>query len=130
MDAKRIAAFSVFANLPPEELNEFAGAMKEVEAEPGATVIRADDLGTAIYLIEEGSADVLNDAGDVTTALGSGDTFGEIGLLLTGERTSSVVARTPLRLLSLSGQDFDGIRPHVPEVERALLRLALYRAGQ
>ena len=130
MDTNRIAAFPAFANLPPEELNEFAGEMRELEVEAGATVIRADDYGTAIYLIEAGEADVLNDAGDAIKALGPGDPFGEIGLFLTGQRTATVVARTPMRLLSLSGQDFDRIRPHVPEVERALRRLALDRAGE
>ena len=130
MDTNRIAAFPAFANLPAEELNEFAGAMSEVEVEASATVIRADDFGTAVYLIEAGNADVLNDAGDAIKALGPGDAFGEIGLLLTGQRTTTVVARTPMRLLSLSGQDFDRIRPHVPEVEHALRRLALDRAGQ
>ena len=129
MDAKRIAAFPAFASLPPDELNEFAGVIREAEAEAGATVIRVDDYGTAIYLIEAGTADVLNDAGDAIKALGPGDTFGEIALLLTGQRTATVVARTPLRLLSLSGQDFDEVRPHVPEVERALRRLALDQAG-
>jgi CRP-like cAMP-binding protein len=130
MDTNRIVAFPAFANLPAEELNEFAGAMSEVEVEAGATVVRADDYGTAIYLIEAGTADVLNESGDAIAALGPGDTFGEIGALLTGLRTASVAARTPMRLLSLSGQDFDRIRPHVPAVERALRRLAVDRTGQ
>ena len=130
MDANRIAVFPDFANLPAEELNDLAGAMTEVEVEAGATVIRVDDYGSAIYLIEAGRADVLNDDGGAIEALGPGDTFGEIGLLLTTQRTATVVARTPMRLLSLSGPDFDGIRPRVPEIERSLRRLALKRAGQ
>jgi CRP-like cAMP-binding protein len=130
MDADRISAFAAFANVPVEELNEIAGVMREVEIEAGATVIRADDYGTAIYLIEAGEADVVNDAGDPIKALGAGETFGEIGLFLTGQRTATVVARTSVRLLSLSGQDYDQIRARVPDVERALRRLALDRAGE
>jgi CRP-like cAMP-binding protein len=80
-----------------------------VEVEPGDTVVHVDDYGRAIYLIEAGNADVLDDHGDAMQVLGPGDTFGEIGLLLTGQRTATVVARTPMRLLSLSGQGFDGI---------------------
>jgi len=129
MDAKRIAAFPAFSSLPPDELHAFASAITEAEVEAGTTVIRVDDYGTAIYLIEAGTADVLNDTGDAIKALGTGDTFGEIALLLTGQRTATVVARTPLRLLSLSGQDFDEIRPRVPEVERALRRIALDQAS-
>jgi CRP-like cAMP-binding protein len=62
--------------------------------------------------------------------LGPGDTFGEIGLVLTGQRTATVVARTPMRLLSLSGQDFDRIRARVPELEHSLRRLGRERAGR
>jgi CRP-like cAMP-binding protein len=130
MDANRVAAFPDFADLPAEELNELAGAMSEVEVEAGATVINVNDYGTALYLVEAGNADVLNDGGDAIKALGPGDTFGEMGLLLTGQRTATVVARTPMRLLSLSGQAFDRIRPQVPEVERSLRRLGLERAGE
>ena len=81
-----------------------------------------------INFIEQGQAEVLNDGDDVTEVIGRGDVFGEIALLLTGERTATVVARTPLRLLSLSGQDFERIRARVPALERSLRRLALERA--
>jgi CRP-like cAMP-binding protein len=130
VDASRVAGFLTFADLPVEELDELAAAMREVEVEAGATVITVDDYGTAIYFIEEGTADVLADGDETSEALGPGDTFGEIGLLLTGQRTATVVARTPLRLLSLSGQDFDRIRPRVPEVEGSLRRLGIERAGR
>ena len=103
--------------------------MNEVEVEAGANVITLDDYGTAIYFIEQGEADVLQDGAEATKAVGPGDVFGEIGLLLTGQRTATVVARTPMRLLSLSGQDFDRIRARVPEVERSLRRLGLERTG-
>ena len=103
--------------------------MSEVEIEAGATVIALDDDGTAIYFIEQGEADVVHDDGESNRAVGAGDVIGEIGLLLTGQRTATVVARTSMRLLSLSGQDFDQIRARVPEVERSLRRLGLERAG-
>ena len=130
VDKSRIAAFSVLADLPAPELNELAGVMSEVEFEAGAKVITLEDYGTAIYFIEQGEADVLTDLGEASQALGPGDTFGEIALLLTGERTASVVARTPMRLLSFSGQDFERIRARVPELERSLRRLGLERAAR
>jgi CRP-like cAMP-binding protein len=45
---------------------------------------------------------------------------GEIALLLTGQRTATVVARTPTRLLQLTGLDFERIRSRVPQFERLL----------
>ena len=130
VDKSRIAAFSVFADLPGTELNELAGAMSEVEVEADTNVLTLDDYGTAIYFIEHGEAAVLTDGGEEAKALGPGDTFGEIALLLTGQRTATVAARTPMRLISLSGQDFERIRARVPELERSLRRLGLERAGR
>jgi CRP-like cAMP-binding protein len=130
VDTSRIAAFPVLADLPAAELDELAATMTEIEVGAGANVITLDDYGTAIYFIEEGEADVLNDGGDLAEALGPGDSAGEIGLLLTGQRTATVVAQTPMRLLSLSGQDFERIRARVPELERSLRLLGVERAGR
>jgi CRP-like cAMP-binding protein len=129
VDTSRLAAFPVFADLPAAERDELAVAMSEVEVEAGANVVTLDDYGTAIYFIEQGMADVLPDGGEAES-LGPGDTFGEIALMLTGQRTATVVARTPMRLLSLSGQDFDRIRTRVPELARSLRDLGLERARQ
>jgi CRP-like cAMP-binding protein len=130
VDTSRIAAFSVLADLPAAEVDELAAAMSELEVEAGAKVVTLDDYGTAIYFIEQGEADVATEGREASETLGPGDTLGEIALLLTGERTATVVARTPMRLLSLSGQDFERIRPRVPELERSLRRLGLERAGR
>ena len=104
--------------------------MSEVEVEAGAKVVTLDDYGTAVYFIEQGEAEVLADGDEATETLGPGDIFGEIALLLTGERSATVVARTPMQLLSLSGQDFERIRADVPELERSLRRLGVERAGR
>jgi CRP-like cAMP-binding protein len=130
MDSSRLAAFPLFAELPAAELDEAAAAMREVEVDAGSRVTSVDDYGAAIYFVEEGEADVLSDGGEATQALGPGDTFGEIAVLLTGERTATVVARTPMRLLSLSDPDFQQIRARVPELERSLRRLGVERAGR
>jgi CRP-like cAMP-binding protein len=130
MDTSRIAAFLVLADLPAAERDELAAAMSEVEVEAGAKVITLDNYGTAIYFIEQGEADVLTDGDEAIQTLGPGDTLGEIALLLTGQRTATVVARTPMRLLALSGQDFERIRARVPELERSLRRLGLQRVGR
>jgi CRP-like cAMP-binding protein len=130
MDPGRLAAFPLFRGLPAAELDEVAAAMREVEVDAGSRVTTADDLGGGLYCVEQGDADVLSETGEATQALGPGDTFGEIALVLTGERTATVVARTPLRLLTLSDQDFQQIRERVPELESSLRRLGVERAGR
>jgi CRP-like cAMP-binding protein len=117
-----------FADLPRAELEQVAAVLSEFEVEAGSKVVTQDDYGTAIYFIEQGVAEVLVDDGELTETLGPGDTFGEIGLLLTGERSATVVARTTMQLFSLSGQDFQRIRADVPELESSLRRLGVERA--
>jgi CRP-like cAMP-binding protein len=130
METSRIAAFPLFADLPEAELDELAAVVHELAVADRSTVVTVDDYGDAVYLVEDGTADVVNERGETTQALGAGDTFGEIGLLLTGQRTATVVARTPLKLLSLSGVDFERIRSRVPELEQTLRRLGLERASR
>ena len=130
METSRIASFPLFADLPATELDELAGAVRELEIEAGATVTTLDGYGSSIYFIEQGEAAVLTDGGESTQALGPGDTFGEIAPLLTGQRTATVAARTPMRLLLLSDQDFQRIRARVPELERSLRKLGLERASR
>jgi CPA1 family monovalent cation:H+ antiporter len=130
METSRVSAFPLLADLPAAELDEMASALSEVEVHAGANVVTLDAWGTAIYFIEQGNAEVLNEGGEATETLGPGDMFGEIGLLLTGQRTATVVARTPMRLLVLSDQDFQRIRERVPELERSLRRLGVERASR
>ena len=130
METSRIAAFPVFADLPEAELDELAGAVHELAVAERSTVVNVDDYGDAVYFVEEGTAEVVNERGETTQTLGAGDTFGEIGMLLTGQRTATVVARSPLKLLSLSGADFERIRSRVPELEQTLRRLGLERASR
>jgi CRP-like cAMP-binding protein len=128
VDASRLAAVPALADLPAAELDELAAAVRELHVDAGVRVVSIDDYGAAIYFVEEGEAVVDTEDGEPEQTLGPGDTFGEIGLLLTGERTATVVARTPMLLLSLDGYDFERIRERVPELERSLRRLGIERA--
>ena len=130
MDPTQVGAFPILADLPDAELDALAETMTEVGVDAGVQVVTLDDYGTAVYFIEQGEADVRTDSGEAAQALGPGDSFGEIALLLTGQRTATVVSRTPMRLLSLSDHDFERIRARVPELERSLRRVGLERAPQ
>jgi CRP-like cAMP-binding protein len=130
VEESRIRAFTVFTDLPDDELALLAAAMGAVEVEAGAEIVTHGDFGYVLYSIEEGEADVSVDGAEASQTLGPGDTFGEIALLVTGRRTATVVARTPMRLLSLFEQDFQRLRSQAPELERALRRLGGARLAQ
>jgi CRP-like cAMP-binding protein len=129
VDRRRIARLAAFADLPSAELEELAAAVTPVEIAAGTELITSGKDGYVIYFVEEGEADVLTDDGEVARTLGSGDTFGEIAILLTGRRTATVVARTDISLVALFELDFQQIRTRVPEFERSVRRLGSERLG-
>ncbi len=131
IEMSRIASAPLFVDLPAAELDAVAAAMGEAEVDAGTEVVTVDESGSTVYVIEEGEAEVLGAGGPTPVTLGPGDTFGEIALLVTaGQRTATVVALTPMRLLALSGPDFERIRGDIPELERSLRRLGLERSSR
>jgi CRP-like cAMP-binding protein len=91
-------------------------------------VIATGDFGYTFSVIEDGTATVTD--GDVQLAeLGPGDFFGEIGLLVTGRRTASVTATSPIRVPTLFDQDFRRICSEVPAFERVLRDAMSERLG-
>jgi CRP-like cAMP-binding protein len=129
-DSRRAQIAGLFTDLPAAELDELAAVMIELELDAGTGITTLDDRANAVYCIVEGEADVVAEPGDTLEPLGPGDAFGEIALLVTGRRTATVTARTEMRLLVLSGRDFDRIRARVPAFEESLHRLGLERAGR
>jgi CRP-like cAMP-binding protein len=71
----------------------------------GEEIVRQGDQGDQFYVIHVGEADVIGDDVFVTT-IGPGDGFGEIALLRDTARTTTVRARTSLRLYTLERRDF------------------------
>ena len=130
VDTSRISSARQFADLPAAELQALAAAMGEAEVDAGTEVVTVDESGSTVYLIEEGQVEVIGTRSTTPVLLGPGETFGEIALLLrAGQRTATVVARTPLKLLALSGADFEHIQGQIPEFELALRRLGLQRTS-
>jgi CRP/FNR family cyclic AMP-dependent transcriptional regulator len=85
------------------------------EFSEGATVVREGSVEPAFFVILEGRATVVRN-GRTVARLSPGDFFGEISLLDPGPRTASVVASSPIRCLTLSGQDFRQILEREPRV--------------
>jgi len=91
----------------------------ELEVEPGTTLLREGDFGYSMFSITTGTADVVRD-GVVLRTLGPGDSFGEIAVLSGGRRTATVVATTPMRLVTIFNRDVWRLERDAPDVGTAL----------
>jgi CRP-like cAMP-binding protein len=85
----------------------------------GATLAAQGDNAYQLFVIESGEAEV-RQGDDVLRTLGPGDVFGEIGVLATGSRTASVVARSPMRLGALFIRDFKELERRMPQLAKSL----------
>jgi MFS family permease len=92
------------APLPLPRLERLVHAAEPVAAAAGTDVIRVGDHGEEFFVIEDGSADVV----EFDRRLGPGDGFGEIALLRNVPRTATVRAISDLHLWSLSRPAFIG----------------------
>jgi CRP/FNR family transcriptional regulator, cyclic AMP receptor protein len=118
LDATRLKSIPLFDEVGDEELRQIAPFAQEVTVEEGKTLVREGDFSYEFMAIEEGQAEVTR-AGDHVADLGPGDFFGEMGLLEKTLRNATVTAKTPMRLVTLTGWDLRRVERTAPEaIER------------
>jgi CRP-like cAMP-binding protein len=114
MDIGRLKDLPLFAKVSEEDLRSIAPFVKEVSVSEGAQLVREGDYSYELIAIEDGTADVVRD-GDVIAQLGPGDYFGEMGVVEGEKRTASVVATSPMRLISLTSWEIRRMQKSMPQ---------------
>jgi CRP/FNR family cyclic AMP-dependent transcriptional regulator len=115
VDPARVEAVPALAALSPKLRADLADAFDDVSVPADERLISQGDFAYELFAIVRGTARVEQD-GTVIATLGPGDLLGEIGLLLTGRRTASIVAETPMQLLALFDQTFRRLSAQHPEL--------------
>jgi|SRR5689334_20072347 len=121
MEPDRLADIPLFASLTAEERERLASCLREVTVEAGTSLATQGDNAYEVFFIEAGEAEVRRD-GEVLATLAAGDVLGEIGILVTGTRTASVVATSPMRVLALFTREFKRVEQDMPELVRSVRR--------
>jgi CRP/FNR family transcriptional regulator, cyclic AMP receptor protein len=97
------------------DLRRIAALAVEREIEEGSELIREGEPGTEFFVVVDGEIDVRR-RGRRVARLGAGSYVGEIALLSRSPRTATVVATTPLRVLTIAGRDFVELLDSIPEL--------------
>jgi predicted component of type VI protein secretion system len=93
----------------------------------GSAVFREGDAGTAMYIIESGSIDIVRaqSGKEPLATLEAGDFFGEMAVLEDQPRFASALAQTDCRLLQIDRAQFgDVLRENVEIAIRIMRKLA------
>ena len=129
MDATRLKSIPLFEEVGDEELAQIAPFAQEISVESGKVLVREGDFSYEFMAIEEGTAEVTR-GGEHVADLGEGDFFGEMGLLEKTLRNATVTAKTPMRLVTLTGWDLRRVERAAPQaIERVRAVLEERRAA-
>ena len=100
-----------------------------IEVPAGTVLARQGQPGNEFYLIVDGSARV-EVSSRKRARLAPGAYFGEMSLLDGGERSATVVAETPMRLLVIKRRDFSTLLREAPELTQNILATLSRRVRQ
>jgi CRP-like cAMP-binding protein len=114
MDTERLKSIKLFEQIPDDELAAIAPFAEEREVEEGTPLVKEGQFSYEFMAIEEGEVEVTR-GGEHVADLGPGDFFGEMGLLERTLRNATVTAKTPIRLVTLTGWDLKRVERSAPE---------------
>lgn len=119
-EAASLQRIHLFQRLTPEELEELAEEVEQVEFHAEDTIFNANDRGDALYVVDSGTVRIWildEDVKPVTlTELKAGDFFGELAVLDRGPRSTNATASEDCELHRLSSDDFQKFLLAHPDV--------------
>ena len=129
MDPARLKKIPVFADLSDDELDHIAALAAEVSVPESKELVREGDYSYDVLAIEEGTARVER-AGDTIAELGPGDVVGEMGVLQRSQRNATVVATSPMMLVTLTSWDIRRLQKTAPKAVEHLRQVVAQRSDQ
>ena len=129
MDPGRLRAIAVFADLDDEQLEHIAALAAEVSVPKGKELVREGDYSYDVLAIEEGTARVERHGRQIAD-LGPGDVVGEMGVLKREQRNATVVATSPMRLVTLTSWDIRRLQKTAPNAVEHLREVVAQRSDQ
>jgi CRP-like cAMP-binding protein len=123
MDAQELGKIPLFSGLSEEDLRALSTYADEVSVSEGKHLVDQGGYAYDLFAIVDGKAEVTVD-GQTVAELGPGDFFGEAGVLEKDQRNATVVAKTPMRLVTLTAWDLrrmrDRLGPVLDKLETAM----------
>lgn len=125
-DLRHIAFLASMSNA---DLMKLAKLGVPVDAAEGAVLIDQGDVGLECFLVLEGEAGVMI-RGERVVTVGPGSIVGEMALVDHRPRNASVVADTPMRLLSFDVAAFKRLLDEMPRARDHIYVLLRERAAE
>jgi uncharacterized protein YhbP (UPF0306 family)/quercetin dioxygenase-like cupin family protein len=99
-------AYSVFGDLPHEDVEQFVARLQTVRAQPGDVIARAGRPADKFLIVVDGRIELQTSPMEDGQSLGPGHIFGEMAILRNTPRRAQIVATEPTTLLALDRETF------------------------
>jgi CRP/FNR family transcriptional regulator, cyclic AMP receptor protein len=129
LDSARLKRIPVFSDLDDDALQHIAALAAEVSVPAGKELVREGDYSYDFLAIEEGTASV-DRRGEHIADLGPGDVIGEMGVLERSQRNATVVATSPMLLVTLTSWDIRRLQKTAPNAVDHLREVVAQRSDQ
>jgi len=95
-------------NLESAQIKEIVDCMYPMEYAKGSLIIKEGDVGSIVYVMEEGKVEVSRE-GNFLSVLPPGKVFGELAILYNCKRTATIKAASDCKLWAIERQCFQTI---------------------
>lgn len=129
MDVSQLKRIPLFAEVPDEGLRKIAPFATLEEWPAGKEIVREGGFSNHFYAIEDGTAKVEREGRHVAD-LGTGDVFGEQGLLEQSERSATVTATSDIKLIKIEHWELSRMKKAMPEAYDELLKKVEQRRAE
>jgi CRP-like cAMP-binding protein len=126
VDVERLRLLPLFGELDHHDLSQLLRWVREVSFADGDVLFEQGAMPHDLFVIEEGSVEVLRDGRPVAT-VGPGEVVGEMALLKLERRWATVVAAGHVRAVALGADDLTSMSEQMPELADRLRETMLRR---
>ena len=123
-----LRSLTLFEGIPDKVLSRVDQLVTELPVSAGAVLTRQGNRSVEAFIIGEGTAEVRIDD-EVVGSATVGELVGELGLIEHKERSATVVATTPMRLLVLNPREFNSLMHEESLVDRIRENFDRHKGG-
>lgn len=120
-----VATVPLFTGLSAVQISRIASLLKFRLADSEEELVRKGDPGDSMFFVIRATVEVATPQGPVV--LHEGQFFGEVSLIKSGVRTSTVTARSACALLVLEGEEFRSLIREIPDIETNVRKVTAER---
>ncbi|OQX09953.1 MAG: hypothetical protein BWK80_46255 [Desulfobacteraceae bacterium IS3] len=128
--AALLSNFSMFQNLGESDIRHIVSFLRRKTFDAGDIIIKKGEPGKNLFIVINGTIEVIGEGGISLAVMGTGEVFGEMSLLSGNPVGATVKVVEPVTLLYMNGKEFRNILNRFPSLQMYFTRLLARRLAE